>query len=140
MQKSFEDYEISDDPTRIELDAVSGFLGRSYWAANRSRDAIAQTIGNSLCFGAYQGAKQVAFARVVTDSAVMYWLCDVWVAEDHRGRGLGKALIEAIVTDPRLSGLAGILATQDAHELYERYGFKREGQRFMYRLAAPPTT
>ncbi len=138
MLKIFEGYEISDDPQRLDLDAVCRFLSRSYWAAQRARSAIARTIETSLCFGAYRGASQVAFARVVTDGAVMYWLCDVWVEEEHRGRGLGQALTDTIVTDPRLAGLAGILATQDAHALYERFGFKRDGQRFMFRLPVPP--
>lgn len=71
---------------------------------------------------------------MVTDSAVMYWLGDVWVREDHRGRGLGKELVRVVVEDLRFAGLVGILSTQDAHGLYEKLGFKREPLRFMYRF------
>jgi GNAT superfamily N-acetyltransferase len=141
MLSTFEEYEITDDPTRIDLDAVCDFLGRSYWAKNRERCTILRSMTNAISFGVYRDGRQVGFARVVTDGAVMYWLGDVWVAEAHRGRGLGKALIDAVVTDPRLAGLVGILSTQDAHTLYERFGFFRERERFMVRLpAATPTS
>lgn len=139
MQKTFDEYLISDEPARIDLEQVCRFLAGSYWAAKRPRSVIQHTLGTSLCFGAYRGNEQVAFARVVTDHAVMYWLCDIWVAPDHRGRGLGTALVRAIVEDPRLVDLAGILATQDAHALYEKFGYKRDGQRFMYRFPMPAT-
>lgn len=134
MLHHFKEYEISDDLDRISLDAVCTFLSRSYWAAKRRRDTIARSIASSLCFGAYHGGEQVAFARVVTDGAVMFWLGDVWVREDHRGCGLGKELVRVVVEDPRFADLVGILSTQDAHALYEKIGFKREPERFMYRF------
>lgn len=138
MQRIFKEYLISDEPGRLDLDAVCRFLAASYWAAARPRSVIEQTLKSSLCFGAYRGEQQVAFARVVTDRAVMYWLCDIWVEPTQRGQGLGMALVRSVVEDPRLVGLAGILATQDAHGLYEKFGYKREGQRFMYRMPIPP--
>lgn len=134
MLHRYQEYELSDASDRIDLEAVCSFLSRSYWAARRSRETIARTIANSICFGAYHQGEQVAFARVVTDGAVIYWLGDVWVREDHRGRGLGKELVRVVTEDPRLHGLVGILSTQDAHGLYEKLGFKREPLRFMYRF------
>lgn len=133
----FHEYELTDDPTRLEPDLVCGFLARSYWASERGRDVILRSIGNSICYGAYHAGQQVAFARVVTDQAVMFWLCDVFVAEEHRGRGLGTKLVEVILGDPRLKGLTGLLATRDAHSLYERFGFRRDGQRLMFRPPFP---
>lgn len=137
MHRVFKEYVISDEPQRLQLDEVCRFLAASYWAASRPRHIIERTLATSICFGAYRETQQVAFARVVTDGSVMYWLCDIWVAQDHRGRALGAELVRAIVEDPRFVGLAGILATQDAHGLYERFGYKRDGQRFMFRLPTP---
>lgn len=137
MQRIFREYVISDEAGRLDLGTVCRFLAASYWAAARPRSVIEQTLRTSLCFGAYRGEQQVAFARVVTDRAVMYWLCDIWVDPAERGQGLGTELVRSIVEDPRLAGLAGILATQDAHGLYEKFGYKREGQRFMYRMPVP---
>jgi predicted N-acetyltransferase YhbS len=137
MHQQFQEYEISDDPSRLQLDVIAAFLARSYWAATRDRDTIERSLRNSIGFGAYRDGHQVAFARVVTDAAVMFWLCDVFVAEEQRGRGLGKALTRAVLEDPRLTGLAGVLATKDAHSLYEQFGFRRDGDRLMFRLPAP---
>jgi GNAT superfamily N-acetyltransferase len=76
-----------------------------------------------VCFVALRGNRQVGFARVVTDLATFGWLCDVFVDESERGRGVGARLVEAVVADPRLSGLRRLaLATRDASTLYERYG------------------
>ena len=86
-----------------------------------------------MCFGAYHGGKQVGFARVVTDRATMYWLCDVFIAEEYRGKGLGKRLIRCIVECDELQDLVGILGIRDAHGLYEQFGFKRDQNRFMRR-------
>ena len=78
---------------------------------------------NSLCFGAWKDGKQIAFARVVTDFATIFWLGDLIVDEAHRGHGLGKAFVEFILSSERLHGLNAILTTRDAHSLYEKFGF-----------------
>jgi GNAT superfamily N-acetyltransferase len=132
-------YVISEDALHLNLDRIVHLLGNTYWASARSRETIERSMRNSICFGVYHGNELVAFARVVSDLAVMYWLCDVCVAEAHRGRGLGKALIRAILEDERFEGLAGLLATQDAHSLYEQFGFRRDGARSMYRLPCERT-
>jgi GNAT superfamily N-acetyltransferase len=87
-------------------------------------EIVERSVENSMVFGVYHGAEQVGFARVVTDHATFAYLADVFVLETHRGQGLGKWLIEAILSHPDLQGLRRwMLATRDAHELYRRHGF-----------------
>jgi predicted GNAT family N-acyltransferase len=127
------DYIISKDKQLLQLDKIQDMLAKTYWAQNRSKDTVIQSIENSLCYGVYLQNVQVGFARVITDYATTYYICDVMVDESCRGQGLGKKLIEAIVHDEQLSALFGILATRDAHGLYEQYGFVKGGDRFMSR-------
>ncbi|HYO42438.1 MAG TPA: GNAT family N-acetyltransferase [Candidatus Limnocylindrales bacterium] len=119
------DLRISTDPAELDLDWLFPALSeRAYWALGRSRSVFERSLQHSLCFGAYVGARQVGFARVVTDQATVAWICDVFVDESARGRGVGKRLMAAIVVDPRLQGLKRMmLATQDAHGLYAGFGF-----------------
>jgi N-acetylglutamate synthase-like GNAT family acetyltransferase len=120
------EYTISDDPSRLDLDVVHGFLsGESYWARGRSRKRVKRTVENSLPFGVYGAdGRQVGFARVVTDRATFAWLADVFILPEERGRGLSKWLVECILAHPELQGLRRwLLATRDAQELYRRYGF-----------------
>jgi len=115
---------ISTDPQRIDLEAVCGFMSRSYWAQNRTCSTIERTLRNSLVFGEYEESCMVAMARIVTDYATFAWLCDVFVHENHRGRGIGKWLMESILTHPELQGLRRwLLVTRDAHGLYSQYGY-----------------
>lgn len=127
------DYIISKDKQLLQLDKIMEMLAKTYWAQNRPRDIVIKSIENSLCFGVYFQDVQVGFARVITDYATAYYICDVMVDEACRGQGLGKKLIDAIVHDEQLSALFGILATRDAHGLYEQYGFVKGGDRFMSR-------
>ena len=116
---------ISTDPAEIDLDWLHPALSeRAYWALGRSREVLAAAIAASLCFGAYVGDRQVAFARVITDEATFGWVCDVFVDEAERGRGIADQLLATIVAEPRLQGLRLVLATRDAHRLYERHGFR----------------
>lgn len=121
---SYENYTISTDIKRLDIPLVHDYLSRvSYWAQGRSRRTIHKSIENSLCFGVYQGDQQVGFARVVTDFATFSWICDVFILETHRGKGLGKQVINTIVTHPDLQNdNRFLLATRDAHELYQKYG------------------
>ncbi len=93
-----------------------------------------KSIENSLCYGVYDGDKQVGFARIVTDWATMLYLCDVYIDEDYRGQGIGKKLIEEIVSSKGLRNLFGYLGTKDAHSLYEQYDFIREQEKVMTRM------
>ena len=117
-------YSISTDPTAMDLDAVHAYLAQSYWAREIPKEVVAKSIRGSLCFGLFTNDRQVGFARVVTDLATFAYLCDVYVLEEHRGRGLAKWLMEAVVEHPELQGLRRfLLATRDAHGLYERFAF-----------------
>ena len=117
-------YRISTDKSLLDLAAIHRYLSESsYWAEGRSLAAVETSIEHSLCFGAYRGESLVGFARVVTDHATFAWICDVLVLEAHRGRGIGKRLIESVMEHPVLKGLRlSLLATRDAHMLYQRYG------------------
>ncbi len=115
---------ISTDPARLQVDVIHHFLSvESYWARGRSLETVQTAIQHSLCFGVYTEDRQVGFARVVTDYATFAWLCDVFILESARGHGLGKWLIETVVTHPAMVPLRRmLLATRDAHELYRHYG------------------
>ena len=125
LEKTLGAHHISTDRTRLDLDAIHLYLSEtSYWARGRSYEQIATAIENSLPFGLYHGTEQVGFARVVSDWATFAWLADVYVLPEHRGIGLGKALVETVVEHPAVYGLPRVmLATADAHDLYERFGF-----------------
>ncbi len=117
-------FEISVDPARLQIDAIADALAKSYWAANRPRDVIVRSLERSRAYGLYQGGRQIGLARVITDEATFAYLCDVYVLEDFRGRGLGKWLIDVVTHDPALAGLRRwLLATHDAHGLYRHSGF-----------------
>lgn len=117
-------YLISTDASMLDLEVVHAYLSRSYWAAGVPEDVVRRSIENSLCFGVYRGEEQAGFARVVTDRATFAYLADVFVLEEHRGRGIGKWLVEVILSHPDLQGLRRwMLATRDAHDLYRGYAF-----------------
>ncbi len=116
-------FTISTDAARIDRGLVHGFLEESCWAAGISRDIMDRSIDNAMCFGVYEGAAQVGFARVISDFATVAYIADVFMVESRRGRGLGEWLMEAIVAHPRLQGLRRwMLVTRDAHGLYRKVG------------------
>jgi ribosomal protein S18 acetylase RimI-like enzyme len=116
---------VSDDPRRIDRARVRDFIASSYWASNIPQATLDKAIDHSLCFGVYRGEHQVGFARVVTDRATFAYLCDVWIDAAHRGAGLGKWLVECVLSHPELQGLRRMsLVTRDAHSLYQAFGFK----------------
>lgn len=114
---------------KMDIDAVAALLGGTYWASGRARETIELSMENSVCYGAFADEKQIGFARVITDFATTYYICDVVVSPDCRRMGVASALLDAI--EARFSGLRGFLATADAQPLYERYGFKAEDGRLM---------
>ena len=117
-------YSISTNPKRLDLDAIHGFLSRSFWAEGIPKKLVAKSIRNSLCFGLFHDGAQIGFARVITDRATFAYLCDVYILETHRGKGLSQWLIEAVMAHPDLQGLRRFqLVTRDAHGLYTRFGF-----------------
>jgi GNAT superfamily N-acetyltransferase len=121
------DYEISTDPTRLDIGAMHAYLTRSYWSPGIPFATVERAARHSLCFGLYEksSGKQVGLSRVVTDYATFAYLCDVYVLEDHRGRGLGKFMMSAVMAHPALTGARRtMLGTRDAHGLYAQYGFR----------------
>ena len=118
-------FYISTDKSKLDLGLVHNYLAvNSYWAKGRSIEVVKRSIDNSICFGVYKGNDQVGFARVVTDQAVFAWILDVFILENYRKHGLSKMLISAVMEHSDLQNLQRWgLCTEDAHGLYERYGF-----------------
>lgn len=125
MQWQRGEFIISTERNRLQIETIQKFLSEeSYWARERTLEQTERAIENSLCFGVYAGENQIGFARVVTDFATFAYIGDVFVLEEYRGRGLSKWLMEIIISYPELQGLRRwILATRDAHSLYEKFGF-----------------
>jgi GNAT superfamily N-acetyltransferase len=118
-------FTISTDPSRLDIDVIADMLSRSYWANTRTREQLERALAHSLVFGLYDGSRQVGLARVVSDFAIFAYLCDVIIHEDYRGHGLGKWLMSAVHNHPELANVRRwILVTTDAHELYRQYGYK----------------
>jgi hypothetical protein len=136
-----DEYCLSDNPSRLQLDVIHRFLAeQSSWAQGIERHLVERSVANSMCFGVYclndnndtgdndskddDEWQQIGFARLVTDRTTFAYLCDVFIVGEHRGRGLSAWLLERIVEHPELQGLRRwMLATSDAHGLYERVGF-----------------
>ena len=118
------DTVVSCDPGKLEVDRIHAFLTASYWAQGVSREIVGRSIENSIPFGLYVAGEQVGFARVITDRASYAYLADVYVEEGHRGKGLSKVLMRAVMAHPELQGLRRwLLRTRDAHGLYRQFGF-----------------
>jgi N-acetylglutamate synthase-like GNAT family acetyltransferase len=118
---------VSTDPARLDVDVIHGFLKRSHWAPRRRRETLEKSIANSLCYGLYEetSATQIGFARVVTDYCTFAYLCDVFLDEAWRGRGLARWLMTCVFAHPELQELRRfMLATKTARGLYEKFGFK----------------
>ncbi len=118
-------YWVSDDGSLIDVDKVHGWIsGESYWAAGRSREVMARSIEHSLVLGLYtSGGDQAGFARMVTDRATFAWLCDVFVAAEHRGNRIGTFLVQKTVEHPDVAGVRQLLMATPGRSLYRRHGF-----------------
>ena len=136
------DILVTTDPARLDLDTIHGFLsGTSYWAPGIPREVMERSIRHSICFGAFDGGRQVGFARVISDRATFAYVCDVFVLDRHRGRGIGKRIMACITSHPELQNLRlWTLFTRDAHGLYRQHGFRdaRHPDRLMERRAERP--
>jgi GNAT superfamily N-acetyltransferase len=139
MEWERDGYVISDDPDRVDIETTWGFLRTAYWSSGVPRETVERSIAGSIPFGLYApDGSQAGFARVVTDRATFAWLADVFVLEPHRGRGLGTWLVETVISAPPLDRLRQILlATADAHGLYERFGFERAPEGWNMTLRRP---
>jgi GNAT superfamily N-acetyltransferase len=130
-------FRISDDQGEADLDFIVGGLHDTYWARNRSREVITRSLEHSVLLSLFYEKQQIGLTRLVTDWTTFTWVCDVYVDPDYRGQGLGKWLIECAMDHPASKAGLKLLATRDAHELYEQLGFKR--RQVMFRRDKPPT-
>jgi GNAT superfamily N-acetyltransferase len=131
-------YELDDDPGRIDREAVHRYLVRSYWAEGRPREVQDALIDRAArVVGLYRDGEQVGFSRSISDGHVQSYLADVYVLEEHRGRGLGVELVRFSVEEGPLAGTKWYLHTLDAHDLYRRFGFVEPSERALERGAPP---
>ena len=115
---------VTCDPAKLDRAMIAEFLASSYWAKGIPSVTVEKSLEHSLCFALLDGSRQVGFARVISDYATIAFLNDVFVLPEYRGRGLSKWLMECIISHPELQGLRRwMLATRDAHRLYEKFGF-----------------
>ena len=127
MEWQREQYSINTDKSRLDVQMIHHYLyTTAHWAVGRPMKIVRKSIENSLCFGLYDGDKQVGFARLVTDGAIVGWICDMFILPSHQSRGLGRWLVECMMDHPEIKGLRRILLnTRDAHDLYIKYaGFR----------------
>jgi GNAT superfamily N-acetyltransferase len=131
-------YTVSDDPAKLDFEAMHAYLRRAYWSEEIPLDVVERAARNSLCVGAYDArGAQIGLARFISDYATFAYVCDVYVLEEHRGHGLSKAMMALASAHPKLQGLRRwLLVTNDAHGLYEQFGFEPVGtpERFMERV------
>ena len=126
------DYRIVEGTEQMTAGEVERLLKTTYWANHRSAETIEKSMRNSSCYGIRSGNGQlIGFARVISDYATTWYLCDVIIDGEYRHQGLGKALVSHIASLPEYAGLRGILLTRDAHGLYEKYGFETVNGRAM---------
>lgn len=119
-----DNFTITTETEKLDIDFIHAYLCRSYWAKGIPKAVVSRSIEGSLCFGVFENSRQVGFARMVTDKATFAYLADVFIIEEYRGRGLSKWLMEIIMAHPELQVLRRILlATRDAHGLYAKFGF-----------------
>ena len=119
-------YRILDGRENMDLQDIIRLLKSTYWADRRSEEQIGRSVLNSSCYGVYleEEEKLVGFARVISDYATTYYLCDVVIDQDYRSKGLGTALVSYIESLPLYRGLRGVLITRDAHSLYRKLGYE----------------
>ena len=126
-------YNIVDGSEKMNIDEIKRLLRMTYWADQRLDEQIEKSVQNSSCYGVRldDDKKLVGFARVISDYATTYYLCDVIIDTDYQHKGLGTALVSYIESLPEYAGLRGILITRDAHDLYRKFGYEVLNNRVM---------
>ena len=128
------DFLITSDQNRVDIDALHAMLSQTYWAKDRSRDAVAKSVENSLCFSIFKGDEQIGFVRAITDGITYAVILDMIIREDFRGQGLGKWLVQCIGEHPEVVPLRQVLWTVDADDFYRQSGFEEMSKlKFMAR-------
>ena len=119
-----DNFLISTDKTKLDIDIIHKFLTGSYWAGGRAKENVVRSIENSLCFGVYDKEKFAGFARVISDNTTFAYIADLFIMEEYQGKGLSKFLMTAIMDHPELRVMEKwVLATRTAHGLYKQFGF-----------------
>ena len=128
-----EGYQLSFDKTDLQFERIFEYLSNSYWSPNIRRDVVERQIANSLCIGAYdKNGIQIGFARLVTDYGRFAYLADVYVLEEHQGKGIAQAMVQSLMDHDDVKTVGHwTLATKDAHSLYAKLGFEQAGERYM---------
>lgn len=130
---------ISTQKAKLQINLILSYLHRSYWASETPAELIIESINNSLCFGLFEEENQIGFARVITDYSRFAYLADVFILEEWRGKGLSKWLVKTIMEHPKLQQARWMLATKDAHSLYEKFGFTSLNEPEKYMIKKPET-
>ena len=127
------EFRIVEGSDKMSVEDIARLLKMTYWADKRSMDTIEKSVSNSSCYGVVSDDREklIGFARVISDFATSYYLCDVIIDPEYRNRGLGTALVSHIVTSPEYVKLRGFLITRDAHDLYRKFGFEVVNGRVM---------
>jgi len=123
MEWHRDEFTISDDRDKVNINLVADLIFKTYWGHRRPRKVVERLVQNSVCFSLFHNSEQIGFARVVTDSTVFSWLSDVVIKDEYRGRGLGRWLMSCILSYPSISGTQFVLQTRSAYRLYENLGF-----------------
>lgn len=131
MEWEKDNYRITDDQTQADIDFIHTSLNSTYWAENRIREVVEKSLKKSVLLSLFHGDRQTGFTRIVSDDATFAWICDVFVHPNHRGKGLGVWLMECAMAHPAMDVAFQILATRDAHGLYEKFGF--QAREMLYR-------
>lgn len=122
---------ISMNKETMNSKRIHALLNQTYWASDRTYETLLKSISTSECVAVYSGDLIIGFARIVTDYCTVFWICDVVVDPEYRGQGIGKMMLNHIKSLEYYKDSKGILATKDAHGLYEQYGFQKEPEKFM---------
>ena len=133
MEKFYEvhknGFTINTNPKLLNIDMIHAFVSRSYWARGIPRELVIKSIRHSFCFGLYNQGKQIGFARLITDFTIEAKICEFFVAEPYQGKGLGKWLMECVISCPSLQGIRTLsLGTADGHDFYKKVGFHVVGE------------
>ena len=123
MEWRKDEYLITDDRAKVQLEVVHRLLAATYWGDRRPREIVDRMVAGSICFSLYHGSKQIGFGRAVTDSTTFTWVADIVVEPEFRGAGLGKWIMECLLEHPAIKGTQLVLQTRDAQGLYEQFGF-----------------
>ncbi|MBY6220877.1 GNAT family N-acetyltransferase [Marinobacter nauticus] len=123
MEWRKDEYLITDDRSKVQLEVVHRLLAVTYWGDRRPREIVDRMVAGSICFSLYHGSKQIGFGRAVTDSTTFTWVADIVVEPEFRGAGLGKWIVECLLEHPAIKGTQLVLQTRDAQGLYEQFGF-----------------